>query len=286
MAVRPIGARQADFTRFHGHLMAVPLHGPTALDSSIRSFYQDTLRLLNDKQQSYLVGGAYALERYTGVERQTKDLDIFIRRGDRGSLCDLLDRAGYQTEVTHPHWLAKAFRQENYIDIIFGSGNGLCPVDEDWFQFSVPDKVFDVPILLCPVEEMVWSKSFIMERERFDGADVAHLLKARGRALDWTRLLERFAEYWPVLLAHLVLFRFIYPDETDTMPEPVFGELLQRASQWPRGPDNRTCRGTFLSREQYLTDILKWGYRDSRLAPQGNLTAEDIRHWTAAIYDR
>ncbi len=266
--------------------MAVPLPGPPALNSSARSFYQDTLRLLNDKQQSYLVGGAYALERYTAVERHTKDLDIFVRPEDSRSLCDLLNRAGYQTEVTHPHWLAKAFRQEHFIDIIYGSGNGLCAVDEEWFQFSVPDRVFDVPILLCPVEEMIWSKSFIMERERFDGADVAHLLKARGRALDWTRLLERFAEHWPVLLAHLVLFRFLYPGETDTIPERIFGHLLQRAGHWPGDPDDRTCRGTLLSREQYLTDILKWGYRDSRLAPVGNLTAEEIRHWTAAIFDQ
>jgi hypothetical protein len=266
--------------------MAVQMHGPIALELSMRSFYQDTLCLLNDKQQSYLVGGAYALERYTGIARQTKDLDIFIRPEEYRPLCDFLNGEGYQTEVTHPHWLAKAFRQEHFIDIIFGSGNGLCPVDEDWFLFSVPDIVFDVPVLLCPVEEMVWSKSFIMERERFDGADVAHLLKARGRALDWTRLLERFAEHWPVLLAQLVLFRFIYPGETDTIPERVFSQLLQQAGQWPGEPDSRLCRGTLLSREQYLTDIFKWGYHDPRLAPRGNLSAEDIRHWTAAIYDR
>jgi hypothetical protein len=140
--------------------------------------------------------------------------------------------------------------------------------------------------MLCPVEEMVWSKSFVMERERFDGADVAHLLKARGRALDWTRLLERFAEHWPVLLAQLVLFRFIYPGETNSIPERAFSDLLQKAGRWPGEPDSRICRGTLLSREQYLTDIFKWGYHDPRLAPQGNLSAEDIRHWTAAIYDR
>jgi hypothetical protein len=28
------------------------------------------------------------------------------------------------------------------------------------------------------VEEMVWQKAFIMERERFDGADVVHLIQA------------------------------------------------------------------------------------------------------------
>jgi hypothetical protein len=31
-----------------------------------------------------------------------------------------------------------------------------------------------------------------MERERFDGADVAHIILAYGDRLDWRRLLERF----------------------------------------------------------------------------------------------
>jgi hypothetical protein len=32
---------------------------------------------------------------------------------------------------------------------------------------------------------MIWSKGFVMERERFDGADVTHLLRAVGPKLNW-----------------------------------------------------------------------------------------------------
>ena len=35
-----------------------------------------------------------------------------------------------------------------------------------------------MPGPLIPAEEMIWSKAFIMERERYDGADVAHILRA------------------------------------------------------------------------------------------------------------
>jgi hypothetical protein len=59
------------------------------------------------------------------------------------------------------------------------------------------------------VEETIWSKAFVMERERYDGADIAHLLRASAERLDWHRLLERFDAHWPVLLSHLILFGFI-----------------------------------------------------------------------------
>jgi len=48
-----------------------------------------------------------------------------------------------------------------------------------------------------------------MERERYDGADIAHILRARAADLDWERLLERFAGHWHVLLSHLILFEYL-----------------------------------------------------------------------------
>ena len=41
---------------------------------------------------------------------------------------------------------------------------------------------------LCPPEEMIWSKAFVQERERFDGADVLHVFRTLGRTLSWDRL--------------------------------------------------------------------------------------------------
>ena len=76
-----------------------------------------------------------------------------------------------------------------------------------------------VPVLLCPAEEMIWSKAFIMERERYDGADVAHLLRARaGDARLGRGCCAASATHWRVLLCHLVLFGFVYPAERDAGP--------------------------------------------------------------------
>jgi len=149
----------------------------------------------------------------------------------------------------------------------------------------VPDHVLGVPVQLCPAEEMIWSKAFVMERERYDGNDVMHLIRARGPDLDWRRLIDRFGPRWRVLLAYAVLFGFVYPAERTRVPEAPLSELLARlrAERAEPPPDDRVCQGTLLSRGQYLVDIGRWGYRDARLGPDVRMTAEDIERWTRGI---
>jgi hypothetical protein len=143
--------------------------------------------------------------------------------------------------------------------------------------------VVGVPVRLCPAEEMIWQKAFIMERERFDGADINHLLWARGPGLDWPRLVRRFGPHWRVLLSHLVLFGYVYPAEQDRIPADVLRSLAGRLLEEPADRGDRRCRGPMLSRGQYLIDTEEWGYEDARLKPSGTMTPEQITHWTAAI---
>ncbi len=133
----------------------------------------------------------------------------------------------------------------------------------------------------------MWSKAFIMERERYDGADVAHVLRACAATLDWPRLIRRFGPHWHVLLSHLVLFAFVYPSERHLVPDWVVRELSGRFVQEMGLPPSpaRVCRGTLLSRAQYLVDIERWGYRDARLEAPATMTPEQVDTWTAAIED-
>src|SRR5207302_251148 len=87
--------------------------------------------------------------------------------------------------------------------------HALAVVNDAWFEHAVAGEALGRRVRLVPPEEMIWQKAYIMERERFDGADVLHLLRARGRRLDWPRLLARFGPHWRVLLSHLVLFGFV-----------------------------------------------------------------------------
>ena len=203
-----------------------------------REFYRHVMERLRAEGIPFMIGGAYALQQYTGVCRHTKDIDLFVRPTDRERVLAALDAAGYETELTSPVWIAKARCGDDFVDVIFSSGNAMAEVDDAWFEQGTDGEVLGVPVRLCPPEEMIWSKAYIMERERYDGADIAHLLRARGRTIDWKRLLAR-------LDAELDAAR----------------------------ADEPACQGTLLSRYQYRIDIDEWGYRDGRVRPTGRMTS-------------
>jgi len=249
------------------------------LDPRIFSFYCTALKALQASRVPFLVGGAYALASHTGIVRHTKDFDVFTRPEDCTRVLEVLSAIGCRTEITDPRWLAKAHSGEDFIDIIFSSGNGIAVVDDGWFEHAIEAKVLGLSVQLCPPEETIWSKSFVMERERYDGADVAHLLRAYGDCLDWERLLARFGPHWRVLLSHLILFGFIYPFERGRIPPSVMEVLLDRVRSEMHHPPTagQLCQGTLLSRVQYAIDIDRWGYQDARLPPSGDKTVSGVR---------
>ncbi len=138
----------------------------TDLDRASLEFYQHAMRLMQEGNLPFLVGGAYAFARYTGIERHTKDFDVFIRREDFDRACRLFEAAGYQAELTFPHWIGKAYKGEDFVDLIFSAGNGVAVVDELWFDYAVPAHVFDVDVKLIPPEEMIWSKGRLAEETK------------------------------------------------------------------------------------------------------------------------
>jgi len=252
--------------------------------SSAGAFYRDTIRTLTEAAVPFVVGGAFALKHYAGVARGTKDLDVFLRRSDLGRALEAMRQKGYRTDETFPHWLAKAWCGEtHFVDFIYASANGRCQVDDAWFTSAERVRIFDEPALLCPVEEVIWSKCYVMERERFDGADIHHLVAARGDRIDWRRLLDRVGEDWRVLLGHLVLFGYVYPRERGKVPGWVMSELTKKLAEGSASEDVPFCYGALLSREQYLVDLRERGYADPRLEPVGTVTEEELRIWTEAI---
>ena len=262
------------------HLMST--HPSQSQPAAAEAFYRRAISLLLNAGLPFMIGGGYAVRIYAGVTRKTKDIDLFLLPEDVERALAQLASAGIQAELVFSHWLAKARAGEHFIDLVFNSGNGCCPVDQEWFDHATDCTWMGLPLKLCPPEESIWQKAFIMERERYDGADVAHLIKACATRMDWRRLLWRFGASWQVLLSHLVLFSFIYPDDQAAIPEWLMLELSARLEKKIRLPESAAgvCRGTLLSREQYLSDINGCGYVDPRLPPNGAVTAEQLARWT------
>ena len=223
-------------------------------------FHRRSVAALHAAEVPFLIGGAYMVEVCGGVSRSTKDFDLYVRPNHVKAALRALARAGYKTELTFPHWLAKGMYEGDIVDLIFRAGNGLCEVDDSWFERARDDELLGVPVKHCAPEEMIWMKVYIMERERFDGADIVHILRCCAAAIDWPHLVRRFGPDWRVLLSHLILFGYIYPGERAQIPAAIMEELITRLQSETRtaGPE-RLCRGTLLSRQQYLVDCTGMG---------------------------
>lgn len=260
------------------------MHQFSSLDRETSQFYAGAMSALNAADVPFLVTGAYAFTCYTGIERHTKDFDLFLTARHLDPALEALHEAGYRTDLTFPHWLAKVFEGKASVDLIFASGNGLWNVSEAWFERATEVNVLGVNALLCPPEETILMKSFIMERERYDGADVAHLLRDCAGTIDWELLVRLFGPHWRVLHSHLVLFGYIYPSERQKIPMSILREFSRRVDKEQDEPvDDKICRGTLLSRGQYLTDVEEAGYADAREWPLGGMTESEISDWTDAI---
>ena len=233
--------------------------------------HRRVLAHLAEQGVPFLVGGGYALRHYTGDVRGTRDLDVFVRRRDARRLLDALAALGLETELTFPHWLGKAGTASESIDVIYSSGNGVAAVDDDWFEHAVPATVLGVRVRPEPArgDDLVQgvrhgARALRRRRRRAPPA------RARRRDSTGTGCCAASARHWRVLFAHLVLFGFIYPSERDAVPAQ--GDAAPRPSPGPRGAragagGAASCRGTLLSRAQYLTDVSRWGYADARLGP-------------------
>jgi len=255
--------------------MTVSPAEPIAPDETTREFYVDALKALDEAEVPYLVGGGYAMAYYTGIARNTKDLDIFVRPSDRDRVLTTLTAAGYRTEFFYPFWIAKALSGESFIDILYNSGNGLSPVDDEWFSHSQPIEVLGYPTRILPAEEQLWSKAFVQDRDRYDGGDVAHLILCQGGKMDWARLLRRFRGHERVLLAHVILFGYAYPSERGCVPRWVLEKLNRAVAEEPETRE-KICRGPFMAQKTYTKDIREWGYKDARLKPYGPLSREEV----------
>lgn len=228
------------------------------------SVYGDALSLLREEGCEFMVGGGFAVSHYTGVPRQTKDLDIFCQSEQYPQILKCFERNGYRIELTDSRWLAKAFKGEHYIDIIFDTVNGICRVDETWYAHATEGEFCGVQVKFMPPEELIWCKIYVQNRERFDGADINHLLLRVGQAMDWKRLRDRLKAHWHLLLAQLLVFQFVYPaDYRRIIPDWLFHELIDRAKEQYELPSSveNVCRGPLIDQTQYEADIKLWNYK-------------------------
>jgi hypothetical protein len=222
--------------------------------------FRGVLELFNRQHIPYVVSGAFALQKHTGIWRDTKDLDLFLTAEDVPAALRALLVAGFETQVCDPVWLAKAHKGEYFVDLITGMSNAVITVDRSWIERASSFEVLGVPTRVLSAEEFIASKLFVSRRERFDGADIAHTIYATAGNFDWDRLLALAGEHWGTVLWALVLFQYVYPAHAGRVPKPVWENLLGRFRaeiEHPR-PDAQ-FRGSLIDEYMFAIDVAEWG---------------------------
>ena len=233
---------------------------PPLLTEEQERLYREVLEVLNQRKVPYAVSGAFALREHTGICRDTKDLDVFLSADDVPNALSGLKVHGFETEITDPVWLAKARRDDYFVDLITGMSNAVILVDQSWIDHASPATILNVPTKVLAPEELIASKLFVTRRERFDGADIAHVVYGTKGNIDWKRVLSLAGEHWEVLLWTLMLYRYVYPAQTSYVPAWLWNDLLNRFALELENPNPKArFRGSLIDENMFSIDLNEWG---------------------------
>jgi hypothetical protein len=229
------------------------------------AFYSEVLKLMAKSSLPFLVSGTYALASYTGIDRPTKDVDVFAKAGDALKMLQYFKQHDFDVEIVDERWLSRITRGKLFVDIITNMPTVTTHVTDEWFEGAPEAELFGACVRLVPPTQFIWSKIFVQDHHRYDGADVAHMILKRHKQINWEQLLSHMELYWEVLLIALLNFRFIYPSERDVVPQWLMDELLERLrdQQNVKGPDKRVCRGRIISPRDYAVDVERWDFSEA-----------------------
>lgn len=228
-------------------------------------FYKKLLGVLVEKKLPFMVGGTFAFNEYTGLDRPTGDIDIMIPIEDYPRILKTLAIAGYKTELAEIelNWLAKVTDKDGYYtDIIYAERNGLHKIERDWLEYAREGTVLGYNVKLEPVEELIRSKTYVGNRHRSDEGDVVHLILRQGRSLNWELLLDKIGPHWELLMSNILRFFFIYPSERDVIPQWVIAELMERLIKEvsTKPAKEKITRGLLLSND-FQVGVSQWGFK-------------------------
>jgi len=175
------------------------------------------------------IGGAFALAVYTGELRNTKDLDLYILPEDRQPMIEAMTRAGladfYERQPYDRAWIYRGICAESMVDAIWAMANRRALVDETWLTRGATVEVRGQSLPVIPVEELIWSKLYVLQHSRCDWGDVLNLLDACLATLDWHRLLARLGPDTPLLAGVLSVFAWLEPNRSADIPREIWDRL-------------------------------------------------------------
>jgi hypothetical protein len=182
-----------------------------------------------DRGHLFALGGGLAFSAYSGRWRNTKDLDLFILPEERQAMIALVTELGFEDYYAQKEydrsWIYRAFKEGVIVDLIWSMPNHRMDVDRDWLTRGTEIRIHDSQVRVLPPEELLWSKLYVMQKDRCDWPDLLNILHGAGDRMDWGHLLDRVGEDLPVLRGLMSVYGWMCPGRSLTMPEWVWFRL-------------------------------------------------------------
>lgn len=207
-----------------------------------------------------LLGGAFAIGRHVGRWRGTKDIDFFVRPAQRQAAIDALLKAGfkdYHEQLAYDRsWIFRAFRDNALIDIIWTIPNHVTDVDDEWFARAASFPFEGRRCSTVPLEELIWIKLFVLQRDRCDWPDVINLLRRNAKILDWERLIDRLDDHEPLLIAVLQVLDWLAPAVVTEFPTWVLSRFHLRERPQVLTAEEEARRAALLDSRPWYAELL------------------------------
>jgi hypothetical protein len=193
------------------------------------AIYRQVFLRAREVNLHFAVGGAFALAFYTGLWRNTKDLDLYVLPEDRERMIQVLTDCGlsdYYNQAAYDRaWIYRSVRDGNIVDVIWAMANKLTMVDPVWLDHGSEGGLCGERLPLLAPEEMLWANLYIIQRDRSGWPDIFNLLSSAGPSLDWAHILERVATDSPLLASLLSAFAWLTPDRAAEIPGWLWDHL-------------------------------------------------------------
>jgi hypothetical protein len=176
-----------------------------------------------------LIGGGFAFSFYARRWRDTKDLDLFIRKQDRERGIETLREIGlvdyHDTLPYDRSWIYRGFKGGHIIDLIWEMANHRAAVEDAWFERAQDAPLRDRRVKILAPEDLVWLKLYVFQRWRCDWPDLLNILYSRIPRIDWDLLFRHVGEDRMLLASLMSLFAWVCPERAAEVPPEVWRRL-------------------------------------------------------------
>lgn len=185
--------------------------------------FHEAMQAIEKSKIPYVVGGGIAVWVY-GRKRETKDIDVFVKKPNADNVLEVLRNIGFRTEHSDERWLYKAFRGDAMVDVIFENTRGK-EIDDLMLENARIEKVDDYEFKIMSPEDLIYIKIITIIEDSPHWEDAFSIVKNNYQKIDWQYLFKRSGNESRILLSFL-----LYVDwglNKDVIPEKMLHTLAK-----------------------------------------------------------